>query len=552
MSKPKETERKQVGIWVRVSTEDQVRGESPEHHERRARAYAESKDWRVREVYRLEAVSGKSVMGRPEAERMLAHISSGHVTGLIFSKLARLARNTRELLDFADIFREHGADLISLHEAIDTTTPAGRLFYTMIAAMAQWEREEIAERVAASVPIRAKLGKPLGGAAPFGYQWKDRQLVPDPKEAPVRQLLYELFAEHQRKKTVANILNERGYRTRKGAKFSDTTVTRLLQDPTAKGVRRANYTRSRGDGKQWDLKPETEWVLTPVEPIVSEELWDRCNAILEERRRDGKQPAKKTVHLFTGVVQCRCGRRMYVPSNTPKYICYGCRNKIPKDDLEAVFQEQLKAFFFSPKEVAAYLEQADEVVRSKAEALSELERERQRVAREMEKVYRLYVADQLSPEGFGRQYGPLEKRLHQLDEELPRLAGEVDFLKIQHLSRDEVLSGARDLYARWPALKFAEKRRVVESVVQIIIIGKKEVEIRLLYLPSASEMVADRQQNLTDSWTPPAAPVPGTPPTAARARSPRARPPAAAAATPGRRGGTPGARPGRALRDAPG
>jgi site-specific DNA recombinase len=494
---------KSVGIWIRVSTEDQARGESPEHHEHRARAYAEAKGWRVREVYHLEAVSGKSVMGKPETERMLGHIRSGHITGLIFSKLARLARNTRELLDFADIFRENEADLVSLHESIDTSTPAGRLFYTMIAAMAQWEREEIAERVAASVPIRAKLGKPLGGAAPFGYRWVDRELVPDPEEAPVRRLMYELFAEHKRKKTVARLLNEMGHRTRAGKKFTATTVTRLIEDPTAKGVRRANYTQSLGEKKAWKLKPREDWVLTPVEPIVSEELWARCNDHLIERRENGKRPGPKPVHLFTGVAFCHCGQKLYAPSNTPKYVCYKCRNKIPIADLEAVFHEQLKAFFLSPEEVAAYLGQADEEIKNKEERLAALETERVRVAQTMDKVYKAYIADEISVQGFGREYRPQEERLKQIEGERPRLQAEVDYLKIQYLSKDEVLAEARDLYSRWPALTPEEKRQIVEAIVEQVVVGKDEVAIHLSYLPTPSEIAAGRAHNFRGSWPPP-------------------------------------------------
>src|SRR5690606_33304028 len=96
---------KAVGAWIRVSTDFQVKDDSPEHHERRARMYAESKAWTIKEVYRLEAVSGKSVMEHPEAKRMLRDIRDKKITGLIFSKLARLARNTKELLEFSEIFR---------------------------------------------------------------------------------------------------------------------------------------------------------------------------------------------------------------------------------------------------------------------------------------------------------------------------------------------------------------------------------------------------------------------------------------------------------------
>jgi site-specific DNA recombinase len=478
-SEPEPT--KVVGIWIRVSTEDQAKGQSPQHHERRGRLYAEAKGWTVREVYDLSGVSGKSVMGHPETQRMLRDLKEKHITGLIFSKLARLARNTKELLEFAEIFREHDGDLISLQESIDTSSPAGRLFYTMIAAMAQWEREEIGERVAASIPIRAKLGKWIGGAAAFGYEWKDGKLSPHPQEAPVRKLVYELFIEHRRKKTVARILNEQGHRTRNGSKFSDTTITRLLRDPTAKGMHRANFTKKTETGG-WVYKPESDWVYREVEAIVSADLWERCNAILDEQLK-GHKPARKTMHLFSGLTYCQCGHKMYVKSNSPKYVCPECLNKIPIEDLDGIFHEQLKGFFFSDEEIKEHLAKANASITEKEELIGVLEKESAKVQGEMDRVYDLYMNGQLSRESFGERYRPLEQRREQINNKIPELQAQVDIMKISYLSSEEIVSEARDLYSRWSSLPFEEKRAIVETITERVEVGKDSVSINLHYMP---------------------------------------------------------------------
>ena len=73
------------------------------------------------------------------------------------------------------------------------------MFFHLLGVFAQWEREEITERVNASVLTRAKLGKSINGSAPYGYQWKDRKLVIKPEEAVIRKKAYELFLQHRRK-----------------------------------------------------------------------------------------------------------------------------------------------------------------------------------------------------------------------------------------------------------------------------------------------------------------------------------------------------------------
>ena len=236
---------------------------------------------------------------------------------------------------------------------------------------------------------------------------------------------------------------------------------------------------------------------------MSEELWDQCNGFLE-KNHNGKRPMRHTVQLFAGIAHCACGTKMYVPVKTPKYVCQKCRNKIAVEDLEAVFHQQLQDRFFTDKEMMGYLEGLDRNLKEQQAVLQSLEGEQQKVQAEMDGIYRLYVDHKISGDEFAQRYGPLEERKKQLNNEIPNLQGEIDFIRITNLSSDQILTEARDLYSRWESLDTSTKRKIVENITEKITIGSDEVEIDLCYLPSSLEKATKMPQNFKGSSRQPA------------------------------------------------
>jgi site-specific DNA recombinase len=484
---------KDVGIWIRVSSEDQAKGESPAHHLERAKAYAASRGWTVKEVYDLAGISGKSVKEHPEARRMMADIQRRHITGIIFSKLARLARNTKELLEFSEFFRDHQADLVSLQDSIDTSTPSGRMFYTFQAAQAQWEREEIADRQKASILVRAKLGKTINGQAPYGYQWKDRKLVVQADEVPVRRKMYELYLQYRRKGTVAKLLNAAGHRTRDGHLFHDCGVTRMLACPSAKGVYYFNRIRKTGAWKGTE-KPEEEWGKTKCEPIVSEDVWNQVNRLMEEQLKNWKKPGKVPMNPFGNRIWCLCGGKMYARTDSPKYHCRACNRKIPVETFEELMRQELHQFYGSKDQVAIRLDDAKRNLVDTEQALAALQRQIQKVRDDMKQSHELLLDKIITPQGFGDLYNPAEQRLNQLLGELPKLEADVARLKIDEVSVEEVIFEAQHLYEQWPKLDVDRKRAIVESIFEKVEIGEGKINITYSGLPSSEELCKSQQQ----------------------------------------------------------
>ncbi len=112
----------------------------------------------------------------------------------------------------------------------------------------------------------------------------------------------------------------------------------------------------------------------------------------------------------------------------------------------------------------------------------------------MNRTHQIYIAGKISVEGFGELYGPMEERLKQLQTELPKLQAEVDYLKVNDLSADEVLAEANNLYSRWPSIPTEDKRKIVETIVEKIVVGPgDEIEITFSHLPTSEEMTKSQQ-----------------------------------------------------------
>jgi DNA invertase Pin-like site-specific DNA recombinase len=148
---------KTAAIYARVSTEKQ----DSSLQVSTLKDYAARWGLEVGEVYSDDGVSGAKDR-RPELDRLMADARRRKVDAVLVFKFDRFARSTTHLLRALEEFRALGIDFISYSEGIDTTTPVGKMVFTMVAAIAEFERELIRERVKAGIERARRQGKQLG------------------------------------------------------------------------------------------------------------------------------------------------------------------------------------------------------------------------------------------------------------------------------------------------------------------------------------------------------------------------------------------------------
>ncbi len=171
-----------------------------------------------------------------------------------------------------------------------------------------------------------------------------------------------------------------------------------------------------------------------------------------------------------------------------------CHNKIPVTDLENIVRDELKQFFGQHDRVSRHLEEASRNLAEKTALLDAHQHEIQKVREEMRQTHQLYLNKQISGDGFRDLYAPAEERKNQLDAELPRLQADVDLLRVNMLSADDVVHESATLHERWPSMPADDRRKIVEALIEKIVIGEGEIDITFSHLPSSEELCKNHQE----------------------------------------------------------
>ena len=196
--------------YLRVSTAGQAEnGVSLDAQRSRISAYAEAHGAEIVGFEVDRGVSARTTR-RPALQRALRRLGVGEAEGLVVVRLDRLSRSTRDVLALAATAEREGWQLHSLTEHLDTSSPAGRFTLTILAALAQMERELVAERTREAMAELRRQGRRISGRPPYGYRFDDGKLVEVPEEQHLVRRLKRLKAQGLGSKAIATRLNERG------------------------------------------------------------------------------------------------------------------------------------------------------------------------------------------------------------------------------------------------------------------------------------------------------------------------------------------------------
>ena len=278
-----------VTFYARVSTDKDEQLNSLENQVQYYTQFIQEKrNWIYIQGYVDEGISGTSTKKRDSFNRMIRDAKAGRFDFIITKEISRFSRSTLDSIKYTQELLEHDVGVLFQNDNINTLDSDSEFRLVVMAGVAQDEVRKLSERLKFGFRQAIKNGHVLGNDKLWGYDKKNCVLTVNEDEAQVVRRIFDLYANQRiGVRRISQTLYDEGFTSRKGNAFNVLTIRHILCNPKYKGWYCANKSQTVDyRSKRKVFLDESEWVTYPdpsIPAIVSEELWDRANALYKRR-----------------------------------------------------------------------------------------------------------------------------------------------------------------------------------------------------------------------------------------------------------------------------
>ncbi len=502
-SKGKTIERLRVAAYCRVSTdsEDQLNS-----YRSQVRYYTDlinqKKEWCMTEVYADEAITGTQITKRDGFQRMISDAVEGKIDMIITKSISRFARNTLDTLKYVRLLKEHNIAVFFEDENINTLTMDGELLLVVLSSVAQQEVENISDNVKKGLKMKMQRGELVGFQGCLGYEYipETKSLAIIPEEAEIVRYIFERYVQGIGSRLISQELNAKGYKTKYGNEWGQAGVLGIIRNEKYKGDVRL--------GKTYTVDPISKRRLTNLgeedqfyiknhhEAIVSEEVFDTANALLNKRRQVhnpnqsaevGKREKYSRKYAFSGMIECGFCGTSYTRGNwhsNTKYakIVWYCikgykkgkkycphSKMVPEAMIEEAFVESYKLLCGDNKEVLEeFIERVEKTLSESSieKKILDIDRELTGIESKKKKLLDMQLDDKIEMDAY-------VSKMEEFRERSEKLLAERDVFEKQRGSENTLKKRIKDFKSLLEKNQVLEKfdRTIFESIVEKIIVG---------------------------------------------------------------------------------
>lgn len=486
-----------VTFYARVSTK---KDEQLNSQENQVQTFTEliqnNMHWTLVDGY-VDTIRGESAANRDNFKRMIADAKSGMFDLIVCKEISRFSR---DLLDSISYTRELFKNNVGVYFTSDNLCTIDRdseLRLGIMASIAQEEVSRLSTRIKFGHKKAIESGTVMGNSRIYGYIKKDRKLVLDEQEAVMIRMIFELYSTGDYSlHDLSDILYKKDFKNHNGNPISHTTIKTIIKNPKYKGYYCGNKVKilDYRTKKQKFLNPD-EWVMYKdetgeiVPAIVSEELWETCNQMLEKRcvnKGVGNDGGKRFTSSLSGKIKCyHCGVSYHHDSYGHQHWDevrwhWRCSNKKKRssncpsfsiNDNEMI--EIIRAFFTSfIKNMDEYIDQYLEVYTKTSESgftrsVTDIDDDIKKIERKQEKLLDLYSDDLISKSEYKTRHDKLQDQMSVLYEEKAEKSSERSKLKnkIEQLNKIKSYFNDREVTTLSDSLIYELSKPLINQIV---------------------------------------------------------------------------------------